>query len=106
MKLGSLVILYKVFFCLIQNEKRLAFQELKKVATANSSLFDWASFSDKDMIRQNKFYYSYGSKLTTEQLEQVLISFIELRIIMVTAQAKLLKAKWSMLPCLLFFNQI
>ena len=60
-----------MFVRFFQNAKRLAFQELKKEATANSSKFDWASYEDKDLVRQNKFYYSLGSKLTTEQLQQV-----------------------------------
>ena len=60
----------------LQNAKRLAFQELKKEATANSSSFDWASYEDKDLIRKNKFYFSLGSKLTTEQLQQVIYTLI------------------------------
>jgi hypothetical protein len=59
-----------IFFS--KNAKRLAFQELKKEATGNSSQFDWASYEDKDLVRKNKFYFSLGSKLTTEQLQQVL----------------------------------
>ena len=64
-------ILGTMFVRFFQNAKRLAFQELKKEATANSSKFDWASYEDNDLVRQNKFYYSLGSKLTTEQLQQV-----------------------------------
>ena len=67
---------WKVYFFSLQNAKRLAFQELKKEATANSSSFDWASYEDKDLIRKNKFYFSLGSKLTTEQLQQVINTLI------------------------------
>jgi DNA polymerase/3'-5' exonuclease PolX len=54
----------------LQNAARLEFQQVKKQTTQNISQIDWTNESD-EAKREAQFYYSWGSDLTTEQLEQV-----------------------------------
>ena len=54
-----------------QNEARLQFQKMKKEASGNLTSFDWDGYSNKDLARQAKFYFSWGSNITDEMLMEV-----------------------------------
>ena len=48
------------------NEARLEFQKLKKEASGNLTQFEWDSYSEPDLARQAKFYFSWGSNITED----------------------------------------
>ena len=59
-----------------QNDARLVFQELKKATTQKISQFDLDQETD-EIKRMAKFYKSLGNNLTTEQLNEVHIHYID-----------------------------
>ena len=53
------------------NEARLEFQKLKKEASGNLTQFEWDSYSEPDLARQAKFYFSWGSNISEAQLAEM-----------------------------------